>query len=158
MKLYDIRIGDVTNYKKPSMVLVCPYCDFKCEKENGIECCHNKPLLKQPLLNVHSDRIIKIYKDNKICKALIFSGLEPFKSYDDMLIVIEKFRQVSKNPIIIYTGYTEQELEKEINFLTNKYKNIIVKFGRYKPGEEPHKDPILGVNLASSNQYARKIC
>ena len=38
-----------------------------------------------------------------------------------------------------------------------KFPNIIVKFGRYKPGQEPHEDEVLGVNLANSEQYAKRI-
>ena len=35
--------------------------------------------------------------------------------------------------------------------------NIIIKFGRFVPMQQPHFDPILGVNLASDNQYAKQI-
>ena len=38
-----------------------------------------------------------------------------------------------------------------------KFSNIIIKFGRYIPGQKPHYDEILGVNLASDNQYAEVI-
>jgi len=34
--------------------------------------------------------------------------------------------------------------------------NIIVKFGRYRPNQEKHYDKILGVFLASDNQYAKE--
>jgi hypothetical protein len=34
--------------------------------------------------------------------------------------------------------------------------NIIVKFGRYRPNQEPHFDKVLGVELASDNQYAKE--
>ena len=37
------------------------------------------------------------------------------------------------------------------------FNNIIVKFGRFIPNQESHYDEILEVNLASPNQYARKI-
>ena len=43
-----------------------------------------------------------------------------------------------------------------VDFLKS-YKNIIIKFGRFIPNDKPHRDTILGVNLASSNQYAKKI-
>lgn len=39
----------------------------------------------------------------------------------------------------------------------SEYKNIVVKFGRYIPGQEKHYDEVLGVYLASDNQYAEKI-
>ena len=38
------------------------------------------------------------------------------------------------------------------------FKNIIIKFGRYVPNQKEHYDEILGINLASSNQYAEVIC
>jgi hypothetical protein len=37
------------------------------------------------------------------------------------------------------------------------YKNIYVKFGRYLVGQEPHYDEVLGVTLASDNQYGKKV-
>lgn len=41
--------------------------------------------------------------------------------------------------------------------LLSRYKNVIVKFGRFIPNQEPHYDETLWVNLASNNQYARRI-
>ena len=38
-----------------------------------------------------------------------------------------------------------------------KYKNIIIKFGRYIPNSENKYDEILGVTLASQNQYAKRV-
>jgi hypothetical protein len=38
------------------------------------------------------------------------------------------------------------------------YKNIIIKYGRYIPNQTPHYDEVLGVYLASDNQYAVRIC
>ena len=40
----------------------------------------------------------------------------------------------------------------------NKIKSygIIVKFGRFRPNQEPHYDEVLGVNLISDNQYAKE--
>ena len=37
------------------------------------------------------------------------------------------------------------------------FRNIIVKFGRFIPDQESHYDEVLGVNLASNNQYAKKL-
>ena len=52
----------------------------------------------------------------------------------------------------IYTGYYPEEIQDELKQL-QKYKNIIIKFGRFIPGQEPHYDEVLGVYLASDNQY-----
>lgn len=53
-------------------------------------------------------------------------------------------------------GYDRNEIEEHIMIL-KKYKNIIVKFGRYIPNQKKHFDPVLGVELASDNQHAEKL-
>ena len=75
---------------------------------------------------------------------------------EEVLEVIDYFRQRTDDPIIIYTGYTSDEIGPKLNKL-RRYKNIIVKFGRFIPNQEPHRDDVLGVMLASNNQYAKKI-
>ena len=84
-----------------------------------------------------------------------FQGLEPFDS-NEIFDLIETLRYYCNDAIIIYTGYNKEELPKQIEIL-KKYSNIIIKWGRYIEGDEPHYDNILGVNLASNNQYAEKI-
>ena len=37
------------------------------------------------------------------------------------------------------------------------FDNIIIKYGRFIPGQEKHYDKILGVYLASNNQYAERL-
>ena len=58
------------------------------------------------------------------------------------------------DPIIIYTGYNEGEDYITENSLRH-YNNIIIKYGRFIKGHDPHYDELLGVNLASDNQYAK---
>ena len=41
--------------------------------------------------------------------------------------------------------------------MLRKYPNIIIKYGRYIPDQEPHQDEVLGVRLASNNQYAERM-
>ena len=41
--------------------------------------------------------------------------------------------------------------------ILKKYKNIIVKFGRFIPNQEKQYDEVLGVYLASNNQYGEKL-
>ena len=41
--------------------------------------------------------------------------------------------------------------------LLKKYKNIIIKFGRYIPNRPKKYDNILGIDLVSDNQYAEVI-
>jgi hypothetical protein len=66
------------------------------------------------------------------------------------------FRCYTNDDIVIYTGYNESEVSEQIERL-RYFKNIIIKFGRYIPNQQAHYDDILGVNLASNNQYAIKI-
>lgn len=60
------------------------------------------------------------------------------------------------DPIIIYTGYNKGE-DPIVENVLYKYTNIIVKWGRFIMGQDPHYDEVLGVNLASNNQYAEVI-
>ena len=41
--------------------------------------------------------------------------------------------------------------------ICSNYDNIIIKFGRYIPNQQSHFDIVLGVNLASDNQYAERL-
>ena len=71
---------------------------------------------------------------------------------------IDLLRNKYKNDdmVVIYSGYNKNEITAFEEVL-KQYKNIIVKYGRYVPGERKHKDPVLGVKLASWNQYAEQI-
>ena len=93
---------------------------------------------------------------NNLTHAIVCGGLEPFDSWEDLLDLVKEFRIFTEDPIVIYTGYTEKELEKQIKVL-QEYENIIIKFGRFQPNKEPHMDKILGIRLASPNQYAKWI-
>ena len=80
---------------------------------------------------------------------------------NDLLSLIRELRhngslQYSWDPVIIYTGYYPFEIKEKISKIieVNANHDLIIKFGRYIPGHQPHYDPILGVNLASDNQYA----
>lgn len=156
MKIVQLVDEDFVNYKKASMVIGCPYCNFKCDRECGRSICQNSKLANSAILDISEDFIINRYLDNEITHAIIFQGLEPFDSWIEMLIFIKEFRMVSSDDIVIYTGYTEDEIEFYLDSLKD-IDNIIVKFGRYIPDQESHYDEVLGVNLASPNQYAKKI-
>ena len=41
--------------------------------------------------------------------------------------------------------------------ILKNYDNIIIKYGRYIPNQPSRYDSILGVTLASDNQYAERI-
>lgn len=159
MILKGVIVEDFVNYKKPSMVLEFPYCSFKCDKECGTQICQNLPLAKEPNIEVNMDELLKnYYIHNPITEAIVCQGLEPFDSETDLgwFLMILRYKYKVDDDYVIYTGYNENEVQHQLSQLS-KFKNVIVKFGRYLPGQEPHYDPVLGVNLASDNQYARKI-
>lgn len=157
MKIKGIIFEDTVNYKKISMTIMMPACSFKCDKEYGSTICQNCELVYSEDYEVDPEAIINnYYIDNPIVEALVFQGLEPFDSWEDLLLTIDIFRIYTDDDIIIYTGYKEEEIEDKINEL-KKYKNIIIKFGRYIPNQDNKYDEVLGVTLASSNQYAVKI-
>lgn len=158
MKLVDIIQEDFINYKKVSMTLEFPYCSFKCDKEYGSNICQNSKLANMKIVNYDIDEIIQSYLNNPITESIVCQGLEPFDSFKDLIDFINKFRQFSKDDIVIYTGYTKAELLNSyyVQRLIS-YSNILIKYGRYIPNEDKHYDRILGVYLASNNQYAEKI-
>lgn len=157
MKIKGIISEDFINYKKPSMVIEFPYCDFKCDKECGQEVCQNSSLVHSPIHNIPIDKIVLSYLKNDITQAIVFQGLEPFDSREDLYQLIKFFRKYTDDDIVIYTGYTELELDSDIQILKRLFKNIIIKFGRFIPNQSSHFDEVLGVTLASPNQYAKKV-
>lgn len=107
------------------------------------------------------ENIVDRYLNNPITDAIVFGGLEPFSSPVILYDLVEAFRKYTDDDIVIYTGFKESELNLLayrvwINEI-KKFPNIIIKFGRFVPNQEPHYDEVLGVKLASDNQYARRI-
>lgn len=157
MKIKGLVDEDFCNYKKPSMFIIFPKCTWKCDKECGRVVCQNSALAKSPEYDISIEEIIKRYKNNPITKAIIFGGLEPFDSPVDMIELIKQIRKETEDDIVIYTGYTEAEIYELVCNVLMGYKNIIIKYGRYIPNDENKFDPILGITLASKNQYAKKL-
>jgi hypothetical protein len=153
-----IVFEDFVNYKVPCMTIEMPHCNFKCDRECGKPVCQNGPLAHSPNINYSIDKIIQSYIENPITRAVVFQGLEPFDSIEDLREFIFKFRLLYSinDDVVIYTGYNKDEIEKYVIQLAH-FSNIIIKFGRYVPNSESHYDEILGVKLASSNQYAERI-
>lgn len=147
---------DFVNYSKPSMFIAFPNCTFKCDKEAGCTVCQNSTLANEPDVDISVIEIVSRYVKNPITKAIVFGGLEPFDSEWDLMSLIMEFRKYTNDDIVIYTGYTEEELKNKIPQI-NCYKNIIIKFGRFIPNQEKRFDEVLGIELASPNQYARRI-
>lgn len=151
---------DLINYKKACMVIEMPYCTFKCDKECGMQVCQNSTLATTSNIEIDNEKLIERYLNNDITKSICFQGLEPFDSYEDVIdfIHILRYKYKCNDDVVIYTGYTEEELE-QMKHSPNKWgcSNIIIKFGRFIPNQKPHYDEILGVNLMSDNQYAKVI-
>ncbi len=154
MQIRGLNDYDIVNYKEPALFIAFPYCNFKCDADFGTKICQNSQLIKEPILNVDIYDILDIYEANPLTHAVVCGGLEPFDSLDELYPFIDRFRRRSKDIIIIYTGYTEDELEKEIPKV-ELFGNVIIKFGRYIPNAASRYDDILGVTLASDNQYAK---
>lgn len=151
---------DFVNYKKPSMFIGCHFCTFKCDKLAGKQVCQNGTLANAPNININTKELVNRYLENSYSEAVVFGGLEPFDDIDNVIKFIIELRNKCKDDVVIYTGYTEEEIqnryEPEFKQLVS-LKNIILKYGRFIPNEKSHIDEILGVSLQSSNQYAVKI-
>lgn len=186
MNIKGIIDEDFVNYKLPSMFITTNTCSFKCDKECGKPICQNSALLKEPSIQINDEDLVKRYLKNPITKAIVFGGLEPIDQFEELdhciymfrnVLDLNTFKYLCYDDIVIYTGYTKEELENmyiNINFKEDsegviwphyvsyldclkEYKNIVVKYGRFIPDQRPHFDPVLGVNLASDNQYAERI-
>lgn len=163
-----ILYEDFINYKKACINIAMPYCDFKCEQDCGKHVCQNHDIMNNKIIKLDMLSVIQNYLRNPITHAIVFQGLEPF--YQDEDNGIDSFAEVlefirilrtwyhCKDDIVIYTGYTEEECRNKgfiLQLQQYSAKNIIIKFGRYIPDQKPHIDEVLGVSLASDNQYAR---
>ena len=138
------------------MLIGFPYCSFKCEKECGLQICQNKELFFSDGIDIEIKQIIDKYLSNNLTSAIVCGGLEPLDSFEDLIKLIDEFRKVTDDDIVIYTGYYKNEITEYIEQLS-KYKNIIIKFGRFIPNQQKHYDDILGIYLASDNQYGERI-
>lgn len=158
MLIKGIIDTDIVNYKKISMTIEFPHCSFKCDKDCGRAVCQNSPLVNEPNIDISYDDICKRYLNNPITESIVFQGLEPIDSISDVINLIMWFR-IKYNcldDIVIYTGFNKNEIDWVIDKL-KWMDNIIIKYGRYIPDQEPHYDEVLGVNLASNNQYAERL-
>lgn len=159
MLIKSFKDEDFVNYKKPSMFIIMPRCSFKCDKENGCLMCQNSSLVHEPTHDVDTELLVRRYINNPITKAVVFGGLEPFDTVEEMSEFIDILRAGygRNDDIVIYTGYTEEELagNQYHNWIISR-PNIVIKYGRFRPNQAPHYDEVLGVNLVSDNQYARR--
>ena len=118
--------------------------------------CQNSTLATSPSMEVSVIELMAEYCKNPITEAIVCGGLEPFDTWDDLFSFIQIVRHHTLDDVVIYTGYKEEDIEDIIQML-KQIPNIIIKFGRFIPKQLHRYDKILGVYLASDNQYARKI-
>lgn len=147
---------DFNDYKKPSMFIAMPHCNFKCDKECGKQVCQNSALATASDIEINITDIVSRYENNGLTQAVVLGGLESFDSWLDLYSFVCVFRSVTDDDIVIYTGYDMDEIIDKVITL-KQFPNIIIKYGRYIPDQEPHYDEVLGVYLASDNQYAERI-
>lgn len=159
MRTKAIEIERFQDYKEPSMFISSCFCSWKCCIEQGLDIgvCQNAPLAQAEIVDIPDEAIYELFVNNPITQAVVIGGLEPMIQTNEVISLIDYFRKNGQDcPFIIYTGYCPNEIPKEINLL-KQYKNIIIKFGRYIPNAKSKYDEVLGVTLASDNQYAEQI-
>ena len=154
-----VKQDDFVQYKKPCVVVCFPNCTWKCCTEAGIptSVCQNQEMCGLKDIDITPEDVYNLYKESLFAESICCSGLEPMLQFNDVLSLLKYFREHDCDAdFVIYTGYYRNEIEDKIEQLA-KYKNVIVKFGRYIPNQEKHYDEVLGVWLASDNQYAERI-
>ena len=149
---------DFTDYKMPHMFIAAASCTFKCDKLNGCKVCQNAELTKQPSINIDMRHLIQKYLSNNLTHAVVFGGLEPLDTFTDLMLFLHYFRTCynCNDDVVIYTGYTKEQIADKLELLC-KYPNIVVKFGPFLLNRPSRDDEVLGVTLASDNQYAERI-
>lgn len=161
IELKGIVWEDMVNYKKICTTLMFPKCSFKCDKENGVQLCQNWGLAAAPSERHNIDDILDIYKNNPITEAIVLQGLEPLDSPIDCYTVAAALQRWEINDdLVIYTGYNphEDKIDNIIDSIASLTPgHLIIKWGRYIPNQEKHYDPVLGIYLASNNQYGELI-
>lgn len=163
MKVKDINFLDLVNYKTPCVFIGTHTCSFKCDKECGRAVCQNSPLAALPTIDFDNKNILQTVADNPVVKAIVIGGLEPFDDFYDLMKFVQdsKAWQLKNVDLVIYTGYNESEIDRckyrELYIHGHSFANIIIKFGRFIPDSEGRYDDLLGIRLASDNQYAKNI-
>ena len=160
MIVKEIRDEDFTSYKKPSMVIGFPSCTFKCERDCGQKMCQNSTLTNFPNISIKTYTLCLRYLSNNITKAIVCGGLEPMDSFEELysFVYTLRFQYKCDDDVVIYTGYTKEEcIANNWIYRLSHFNNIVIKFGRFVPNQQPHYDEVLGIKLASENQYAERI-
>lgn len=151
MLLSGFEEENFTNYRWPTMTVGFPACSFKCGRW-----CQNINLGSSPRIEIPTEMIVRRYLANSITKGIVCAGLEPIDTFGMLMGLLESFRERTSDVAIVYTGYDEFEIPDQTERLRD-VGNIIVKYGRYVPNQQGHFDEVLGVSLASDNQYAMRL-
>lgn len=158
MRIKNLIHEDFLQYRKCSMFIGTATCSFKCCIEAGCDICQNSSLALAQDFNIANEKIVQAYVNNPITSAIVVGGLEPFDQFTELVQLIAEFRRHTEDDIVIYTGFNKNEIEGKVIWLADNFTNIIIKFGRFIPNANKRYDDVLGVWLASDNQYAEKIC
>lgn len=160
MRVKTIVDEDFVNYRKPSMFIGTISCGGKCCLEGGfpLSVCQNDGWRGNAPIDIQDEVIVKRYLQNQITHAIVLGGLEPMEQSDEVLALIKTLRENfdCHDDVVIYTGYYPDEVTAILDKL-QVFDNIVVKFGRYVLNMKSRFDDVLGVNLASDNQYAVRI-
>lgn len=159
MRTRGVIIEDFCNFKLPSLFISSISCDWKCciEQGTGREICQNESVIYSPIIDMNDEDLLSLFLGNDITKAVVIGGLEPLLQIDEIDRLIALFRKRGVNcDFIIYTGYYPEEIKNQLDTLS-RHENVIIKFGRYLLNSKPVFDTVLGVELASNNQFARRI-
>jgi len=163
IRLLDLPRTSLTNYKKINYYIpIGISCTWKCKDCQNIhykkffEKCDQNHKSWMKNVKINTKTIITNYMKNSLVDSIVLSGLEPFDNFDDLKILINDFRTFFDDDIIIFSGYEDIEIDHKIEEL-EKYYNIYVKFGRYIPNRKKFFDKLLNVELASDNQYSKKL-
>lgn len=169
MDIINLIDEDFVQYKKPSMFIGVGTCDFKCDKECGQQVCQNSPLASAPRIQMDIVEIIERFNSNPITEAIVFGGLEPLywkdgvKNVSDFHFFSGYIPALNEGTdIVVYTGYYPNEIPysefQHWDSMVYAIKgNLIFKFGRFIPNRPHRFDDVLGVELASDNQFAINI-
>ena len=156
MRLKTVVDEDFVNFRMPSMLIGTASCGGKCCIEAGIplSVCQNDVWRESATVEVADEDLYDRFLLNPLTNAIVFGGLEPLEQQDELLAFIRGLRHGRQcvSPVVIYTGYNRDEVQNFVEAVS-KETNIIMKFGRYIPNRPSVCNPVLGVTLASDNQY-----
>lgn len=129
-------------------LVVAPYCHKGCKG------CQNEHLKSEPNYNINVKDIIYLVKENILNEGVILGGLEWTYTPDAMAELINVSLDEGLK-VMLYTYMTEDEFKNKFPSL---YKlPIWVKFGEYDYNKGTNNRRDFGINLATSNQYIRKL-